>query len=84
MGFEKNRDIRLKRRPSGLPTPADFELAESEIRSPGRGQMLVRNLFMSVDPYMRGRMTDRKSYIPPFQIGEVLQGGEPAVGVARG
>ena len=75
MGSEKNRDIRLKRRPSGLPTPADFELVESEIPSPGRGQVLVRNLFMSVDPYMRGRMTDRKSYVAPFQIGEVLQGG---------
>jgi hypothetical protein len=75
MGPEKNRDIRLKRRPSGLPAPADFELVESQIPSPGRGQVLVRNLFMSVDPYMRGRMTDRKSYAPPFQIGEVLQGG---------
>ena len=75
MGSEKNRDIRLKRRPSGLPTPADFELVESEIPNPARGQLLVRNLFMSVDPYMRGRMTDRKSYVPPFQIGEVLQGG---------
>jgi NADPH-dependent curcumin reductase CurA len=75
MGSEKNRDIRLKRRPSGLPTSADFELVESEIPSPGLGQLLVRNLFMSVDPYMRGRMTDRKSYVPPFQIGEVLQGG---------
>ena len=75
MGSEKNRDIRLKRRPSGLPTPADFELVEGEIPTPARGQVLVRNLFMSVDPYMRGRMADRKSYVPPFQIGEVLQGG---------
>ena len=75
MGSEKNRDIRLKRRPSGLPTPADFELVEGEIPSPARGQVLVRNLFMSVDPYMRGRMVDRKSYVAPFQIGEVLQGG---------
>ena len=75
MGSEKNRDIRLKRRPSGLPTPADFELVEGEIPTPARGQVLVRNLFMSVDPYMRGRMVDRKSYVPPFQIGEVLQGG---------
>jgi NADPH-dependent curcumin reductase CurA len=75
MGSEKNRDIRLKRRPSGLPTLADFELVESDIPTPGPGQVLVRNLFMSVDPYMRGRMIDRKSYVPPFQIGEVLQGG---------
>jgi len=75
MGSEKNRDIRLKRRPSGLPAPADFELVESDIPTPGPGQVLVRNLFMSVDPYMRGRMRDRKSYIAPFQIGAVLQGG---------
>ncbi|MDE2133720.1 MAG: NADP-dependent oxidoreductase [Alphaproteobacteria bacterium] len=75
MGSEKNRDIRLRQRPSGLPSPADFELVESEIPTPGRGQVLVRNLFMSVDPYMRGRMTNRKSYVAPFQLGEVLQGG---------
>jgi len=75
MGTEKNRDIRLKSRPVGLPTRSDFELVETDIPSPGLGQVLVRNLFMSVDPYMRGRMMDRKSYVPPFQIGEVLQGG---------
>ncbi len=79
MGTGKNRDIRLKSRPVGLPTPDNFELVEGEIPQPGAGQVLVRNLFMSVDPYMRGRMMDRKSYVPPFQIGEVLQGG--AVGV---
>jgi len=75
MGSPKNRDIRLKHRPSGLPSPADFELVESDIPTPGTGQVLVRNLFMSVDPYMRGRMRDRKSYVTPFQIGAVLQGG---------
>ena len=75
MGSEKNRDIRLKRRPVGLPAPDDFELVESAVPAPGPGQILVRNLFMSVDPYMRGRMMDRESYVPPFQIGEVLQGG---------
>jgi len=74
MGTGKNRDIRLKSRPVGVPTAADFELVECDIPSPGPGQVLVRNLFMSVDPYMRGRMVDRKSYVPPFQIGEVLQG----------
>jgi hypothetical protein len=75
MGREKNHDIRLKSRPSGLPTLDDFDLVESDIPSPGYGQILVRNLYMSVDPYMRGRMSDRKSYVAPFQIGEVLQGG---------
>lgn len=75
MTNSKNCDIRLKRRPSGLPVPDDFELVESPLPSASKGQVLVRNLFMSVDPYMRGRMSDRKSYVPPFQIGEVLQGG---------
>ncbi len=75
MATLKNRDIRLRRRPSGLPGPGDFELVESPIPSAGRGQILVRNLFMSVDPYMRGRMSDRKSYAAPYQVGEVMQGG---------
>jgi hypothetical protein len=75
MGTEKNRDIRLKSRPVGMPTRDNFELVETDIPTPRAGQVLVRNLFMSVDPYMRGRMMDRKSYVPPFQIGEALQGG---------
>ncbi|SRR5579885_256025 len=72
---QSNREIRLKRRPSGMPTEADFELAETPVPTPGPGQVLVRNIYMSVDPYMRGRMVDRASYIPPFQVGEVLSGG---------
>ncbi len=75
MGALKNHAIRLNSRPAGLPVTGDFELVESEIPTPGTGQVLVRNLYMSVDPYMRGRMADRKSYTPPFQLGEVLQGG---------
>ncbi|HEY2447129.1 MAG TPA: NADP-dependent oxidoreductase [Rhizomicrobium sp.] len=71
----KSREIRLKRRPVGLPGPEDFELAETMVPEPDPGQVLVRNVFMSVDPYMRGRMTDRASYVPPFQIGEALSGG---------
>ena len=58
-----------------MPTQADFELAETPVPTPGAGQVLVRNIFMSVDPYMRGRMVDRASYVPPFQIGEALSGG---------
>ena len=49
--------------------------AESEPGNPADGEVLVRNIYMSVDPYMRGRMNDIKSYVPPFQIGEVLQAG---------
>lgn len=70
-----SREIRLKSRPVGAPTDADFELATTTVPDPGPGQALVRNLWMSVDPYMRGRMYDRESYVPPFQIGEALQGG---------
>ena len=72
---QSNREIRLKRRPTGMPTEADFELAETPVPTPGAGQVLVRNIYMSVDPYMRGRMVDRASYVPPFQVGEVLSGG---------
>lgn len=71
----KAREIRLKSRPVGLPAPQNFELAEIALPDPGQGEVLVRNLWMSVDPYMRGRMYDRPSYVPPFQIGEALQGG---------
>lgn len=74
-----SREVRLKSRPEGLPTAANFEVAEVTLPAPGPGQIQVRNHFMSVDPYMRGRMYDRPSYVPPFQIGEALQGG--AVGV---
>lgn len=70
-----SQEIRLKRRPEGEPTPGDFELASAEAREPGPGEVQVRNTFMSVDPYMRGRMWDRPSYVPPFQLGEALQGG---------
>ena len=70
-----NREIHLKSRPTGMPTAANFELVERSIPQPGPGQFLVRNVWMSVDPYMRGRMMDRKSYVPPFQVGEPLDGG---------
>src|SRR3981189_3223867 len=75
MSLQKSREIRLKKRPVGMPTPADFELAETSVPAPGPGQVLVRNVFMSVDPYMRGRMVERESYVPPFQIGEALTAG---------
>ena len=70
-----SREIRLKRRPVGIPTESDFELAEVELHDPSPGEILVRNLYMSVDPYMRGRMIERKSYIEPFEVGVVLSGG---------
>ena len=69
------REIRLASRPDGEPTEENFELAEVELPEPGPGEMLVRNSYLSVDPYMRGRMRDVKSYIPPFQVGDALEGG---------
>ncbi len=69
------RVIRLKARPVGMPTENDFELAQVSVAEPAEGQIQVRNIWMSVDPYMRGRMVERESYVPPFQIGEPLQGG---------
>ena len=71
----QSREIRLAARPRGTPTPSDFELAEVELPDPGDGEILVRNSYVSVDPYMRGRMSDAKSYVPPFALGEALRGG---------
>jgi NADPH-dependent curcumin reductase CurA len=58
----------------GEPQPSDFQLAEVEVSDPEDGEVVVRNTFMSVDPYMRGRMDDRPSYVPPWQIGDACQG----------
>ena len=69
-----SREVRLKSRPVGQPTPDAFELAQTQVRDPGAGEVQVQNLWMSVDPYMRGRMYDRPSYVPPFEIGKPLQG----------
>ena len=70
-----SKEIHLKNRPEGLPAASDFELAEVTVPAINDGEVLVQNLYMSVDPYMRGRMYDRKSYVPPFQIGQPLEGG---------
>ena len=70
-----SREIHLKNRPEGVPRETDFELAEVELSEIGEGEVLVQNIYMSVDPYMRGRMYDRKSYAPPFQLGKPLDGG---------
>ena len=70
-----SREIRLASRPSGLPTAANFTLAWTDVGPLKDREVLVRNLFMSVDPYMRGRMNDRKSYVPPFELGKPLNGG---------
>ena len=71
----KSREIRLASRPKGIPTAANFTHAQIELKSLPDKQVLVRNLFMSVDPYMRGRMNEQKSYVLPFEIDKVLEGG---------
>jgi len=70
----RSTEIRLASRPDGTPAPHDFEAVTIDLPAPAEGEVLVRNRWMSVDPYMRGRMTDRASYVPPFALGEVLQG----------
>ena len=75
MSEPRNRQILLASRPEGWVTEDNFELTESSIPEPDDGQILTRNIYMSVDPYMRGRMNDARSYIPPFQIGKVCEAG---------
>jgi NADPH-dependent curcumin reductase CurA len=70
----KSCEIQLKSRPTGLPTLNNFTAAWTELEPLKDHEALVRNLFMSVDPYMRGRMNDGKSYVPPFEIGKPLSG----------
>jgi len=71
----QSREVHLKSRPTGLPTADNFDLVTVDLPDPGPGQVQVRNTWMTVDPYMRGRMNDVKSYSPPFQLGEAMQGG---------
>jgi len=70
-----SKEVQLAARPDGEPKDSDFQIAEVAVAAPGAGEFLVQNLWMSVDPYMRGRMMDRESYVPPFQIGETMDGG---------
>ena len=70
-----NRQITLSSYPQGEPVPANFAAAESAISEPGAGQMLLRNKYLSLDPYMRGRMSTARSYAKGFEIGQVLGGG---------
>jgi NADPH-dependent curcumin reductase CurA len=70
-----NRQIQLASRPKGMPTHETFSMVEGPVPTPGDGEVLVRTLYLSVDPYMRGRMNEGKSYVPPFKLGHVLTGG---------
>jgi NADPH-dependent curcumin reductase CurA len=75
MSKRVSREFRFAAFPEGLPGESNFELAEVAVPSPADGEFVVQNLWMSVDPYMRGRMTQRDSYIAGFELGKPLDGG---------
>ncbi len=70
-----NRQVLLKSRPEGAPSLDNFELTQAPIPKPGDGEVLMRNLYLSLDPYMRGRMSAAKSYATPAAIGRPMVGG---------
>lgn len=70
-----NKVIVLNKRPVGTPTPDNFNIIKEEIPSIEEGEVLLKAAYISVDPYLRGRMTDVKSYVPPFQLNEPIQSG---------
>ena len=71
---ERYRQILLASRPRGEPTPDNFKLVEADVPEPGAGQMLLRTIYLSLDPYMRGRMNAGPSYAKPVEVGEVMEG----------
>jgi NADPH-dependent curcumin reductase len=72
---QRNRRWVLASRPHGAPVPENFRLEEDDVATPGEGQVLLRTVYLSLDPYMRGRMSDEPSYSPPVDIGGVMVGG---------
>src|SRR5689334_2741595 len=75
MASAATRQIRLKSRPEGPPRLDNFEMAESPVPAPVEGEVLIRTLYLSLDPYMRGRMSAAKSYARPAEIGQPMVGG---------
>src|SRR5436190_10852183 len=71
---ETNRQVVLKRRPNGMPVPEDFEIVDKPLPEPGVGEVLLRGIYLSLDPYMRGRISGVRSYARPVEIGEVIEG----------
>ncbi len=70
----QNRQVLLKRRPSGAPAATDFEIADAPLPDPAEGEVLVRGIYLSLDPYMRGRISAVRSYAKPVDIGAVMEG----------
>ncbi|MGB7923164.1 MAG: NADP-dependent oxidoreductase [Pyrinomonadaceae bacterium] len=75
MDNRMNKKILLASRPAGMPSLDNFKMVDAEMPRPEEGEVLIRTLYLSVDPYMRGRMSDRKSYVAPFDLNEVITGG---------
>src|SRR3984957_16333538 len=71
---ETNRQVVLKRRPTGMPVAGDFSLVDGPLPEPADGQVLLRGIYLSLDPYMRGRISGQRSYAKPTEIGEVIEG----------
>src|SRR6516225_7474441 len=70
----RNRQVLLNRRPNGAPTPADFEITDAPLPDPAEGEVLVRGIYLSLDPYMRGRISGQRSYARPVEVGAVIEG----------
>jgi NADPH-dependent curcumin reductase CurA len=71
----KTRTILLDSRPQGMPTAQNFRFTETELPPPADGEVLLKALYVSVDPYMRGRMSEAKSYVPPYELHKPIRGG---------
>ena len=71
----QNKEIRFRSRPTGMATLDNFEIVETEVPQPGDADVLVRTLYISVDPYLRGRMREGRSYVAPFAVGQVIESG---------
>ncbi|HJR07942.1 MAG TPA: NADP-dependent oxidoreductase [Pyrinomonadaceae bacterium] len=75
MDAKQNKRITLASRPVGMPTTANFKIEDIDVPQPKEGEVLIKTLYLSVDPYMRGRMNEGRSYVQPFDVGEVIAGG---------
>src|SRR5437667_4900615 len=71
---EGNRQVLLQRRPTGMPVPEDFQVVDRPLPEPAAGEVLLRGIYLSLDPYMRGRISGVRSYARPTEIGEVIEG----------
>src|SRR5947207_15113388 len=71
---ERNRQVLLKRRPEGMPTPGDFDIVDAPLPEPKEGEVVLRGIYLSLDPYMRGRISGVRSYAKPTEIGDVIEG----------